>query len=151
MTNGNLLAQRFGVRFEVLRIAVRDLSKPRAVAAPAELFTENADDLITDPNIRIVVELMGGIQTPLAFVKKAIKAGKTVLTGNKALLAEHGQEIFHLAHESCVPVFYEAESLREHPWHIEWHEQLHTEQDDRHGNGFCPGPRRGPAARLRGG
>ena len=51
---------------------------------------------------------MGGVETPLAFVKKAINAGKTVVTGNKALLAEHGQEIFHLARERKVPVFYEA-------------------------------------------
>jgi homoserine dehydrogenase len=106
--NGNLLAQRLGAHFEVRRIAVRDLKKPRTVAAPAELFTANADDLISDPSIRIVVELMGGIETPLAFVKKAIRAGKSVVTGNKALLAEHGQEIFHWAREHKVPIFYEA-------------------------------------------
>jgi homoserine dehydrogenase len=108
VANGNLLSQRLGARFEVVRIAVRDLKKERVVAAPGELFTTNADDLISHPNIRIVVELMGGIETPLAFVKKAINAGKTVVTGNKALLAEHGQEIFHLARERKVPVFYEA-------------------------------------------
>ncbi len=108
LANGNLLSQRLGASFEVLRIAVRDLKKERLVAAPRELFTTNADDLISDPNIRIVVELMGGVETPLAFVKKAINAGKTVVTGNKALLAEHGQEIFHLALERKVPVFYEA-------------------------------------------
>ncbi len=108
VANGDLLAQRLGARFEVRRIAVRDLKKPRHVTAPVELFTTNADDLIADSNIRIVVELMGGIETPLAFVKKAIRAGKTVVTGNKALLAEHGQEIFHLAREHRVPVFYEA-------------------------------------------
>ena len=108
VANGDLLAQRLGARFEVRRIAVRDLGKPRNVAAPIELFTANADDLVADSTIRIVVELMGGIETPLAFVKKAIKAGKTVVTGNKALLAEHGQEIFHLAREHRVPVFYEA-------------------------------------------
>jgi homoserine dehydrogenase len=108
VANGDLLAQRLGARFEVRRIAVRDLRKARDVAAPIELFTANADDLVADSAIRIVVELMGGIETPLAFVKKAIKAGKTVVTGNKALLAEHGQEIFHLAREHRVPVFYEA-------------------------------------------
>ncbi|MGA7214547.1 MAG: homoserine dehydrogenase [Terrimicrobiaceae bacterium] len=106
--NGDLLAQRLGARFEVLRIAVRDPGKSRDVAAPAELFTADIDDLIADTNIRIVVELIGGIDTPLAFIKKAIKAGKSVVTGNKALLAEHGQEIFHLAREHRVPVFYEA-------------------------------------------
>ncbi len=106
--NGDLLAQRLGVRFDVRRVAVRDLKKARDVAAPAELFTTNTDEIIDDPSIRIVVELMGGIELPLAFVKKAITAGKAVITGNKALLAEHGQEIFHLAREKKVPVFYEA-------------------------------------------
>jgi homoserine dehydrogenase len=108
VTHGDLLARRLGARFKVLRIAVRDLQKPREISAPAELFTTNADELIDDANIRIVIELMGGIKTPLAFVQKAIRAGKTVITGNKALLAEHGQEIFHLARERRVPVFYEA-------------------------------------------
>jgi len=106
--NGDLLGQRLGARFDVRRIAVRDLGKARSVEAPAALFTENLDDLLNDDSIRIVVELMGGIDIPLAFVKKAIKAGKIVVTGNKALLAEHGQEIFHLARENRVPVFYEA-------------------------------------------
>lgn len=106
--NGDLLAQRFGPRFEVRRIAVRDAAKVREVQAPAELFTTNVDDLLADPEIRIVIELMGGIERPLAFVKKAIEAGKIVITGNKALLAEHGREIFHLAKEKRVPVFYEA-------------------------------------------
>jgi homoserine dehydrogenase len=106
--NGDLLGQRLGARFDVRRIAVRDTGKVRSVEAPAELFTQNLDDLLNDGSIRVVVELMGGIETPRAFVKKAIQAGKIVVTGNKALLAEHGQEIFHLAHEHRVPVFYEA-------------------------------------------
>jgi len=107
-TNGDLIAQRLGARFEIKRIAVRDLVKPREVEAPTALFTTDLDELINDPAIRIVVELIGGIETPLAFVKKAIQAGKIVITGNKALLAEHGQEIFHLARQNRVPVFYEA-------------------------------------------
>lgn len=106
--NGDLISQHMGARFEVRKIAVRDLSKPRSVEAPEALFTTNLDDLLTDPSIRIVVELMGGIEIPLEFVRKAIRAGKIVVTGNKALLAEHGQEIFHLAKEHRVPVFYEA-------------------------------------------
>lgn len=107
-TNGDLLAQRLGARFEVRRIAVRDAGKARSVEAPAELFTTELDALINDPAIQIVVELIGGIEVPLEFVKKAIRAGKMVVTGNKALLAEHGREIFHLAREMKVPVFYEA-------------------------------------------
>jgi len=106
--NGTLLAQRLGTSFEVRRIAVRSLDKPRDVSAPAELFTTNPDEIIADPSIRVVIELMGGIDIPLAFVKKAIAAKKIVITGNKALLAEHGREIFQLARENQVPVFYEA-------------------------------------------
>lgn len=106
--NGDLIAQRLGASFEVRRIAVRELSKPRDVTAPAALFTTNADDLVADPSIRVIVELMGGIDAPLRLVKKAIKAGKAVITANKALLAEHGQEIFHLARKHRIPVFYEA-------------------------------------------
>jgi homoserine dehydrogenase len=108
LRNGSLLEQRLGVQFEVRRIAVRDLNKARDVDAPAGLFTTSPDDLLLDSSIDVVVELMGGIDVPLRFVKKAIQAGKIVVTGNKALLAEHGREIFELAREKRVPVFYEA-------------------------------------------
>lgn len=106
--NGALLAQRTGATFDVRRIAVRDLQKPRGVEAPAGLFTSRLDDLIEDPSIQVVVELMGGIEVPLEFVRRAIAAGKTVVTGNKALLAEHGREIFEWAAKANVPVFFEA-------------------------------------------
>ena len=108
LRNGSLLEQRLGVQFEVRRIAVRDIHKSRDVDAPAGLFTTSPDDLLLDSSIDVVVELMGGIDVPLRFVKKAIQAGKIVVTGNKALLAEHGREIFELAREKRVPVFYEA-------------------------------------------
>ena len=108
LRNAALLEQRIGVQFEVRKIAVRDLARVRDVQAPADLFTSFPDDLLADPSIHVVVELMGGIDIPLAFVKKAIAAGKIVITGNKALLAEHGREIFELAAEKRVPVFYEA-------------------------------------------
>ncbi len=108
LRNGSLLEQRLGVEFEVRRIAVRDIQKVRDVEAPAGLFTTSPDDLLLDSSIEVVVELMGGIDVPLRFVKKAIQAGKIVVTGNKALLAEHGREIFELAREKRVPVFYEA-------------------------------------------
>ena len=106
--NGALLEQRLGVRFVVQRIAVRNLQKRRDSPAPTELLTTCPDDLLSDPKVQVVVELMGGIDIPLQFVKKAIEAGKIVITGNKALLAEHGREIFDLACERKVPVFFEA-------------------------------------------
>jgi homoserine dehydrogenase len=108
LANGDLIAQRIGARFAVRRIAVRDLAKPRHPGVPQELFTSDTEVLLADPDIQVVIELMGGIEAPLAFVKKAITAGKIVITANKALLAEHGQEIFQLARKKRVPVFYEA-------------------------------------------
>lgn len=62
---------------------VRNVEKQRDVAAPSELFTADVNNLLNDPKIRIVVELMGGIETLLAFIKDAIRARKTVVTGNK--------------------------------------------------------------------
>lgn len=107
-SNRDLLQQRLGVTFHIRKIAVRHLEKSRDVDAPRELFTTDLGALIADPKIRVVIELIGGIDTALAFVKDAILAGKMVITGNKALLAEHGPEIFRLANEHRVPVFFEA-------------------------------------------
>ena len=106
--NGALMEERTGVAFSVRRIAVKDLAEPRRVDAPDELFVTRPDDLIEDPSIRIVIELMGGIEFPLRFIRRAIEAGKIVITANKALLAEHGKEIFALAEAKQVPVFFEA-------------------------------------------
>jgi len=106
--NRALLEQRLGVRFVIRRIVVRDLKKPRDSTVDTALLTDQLDDILNDPEIQIVVELMGGIEVPLAFVKRAIQAGKMVITGNKALLAEHGREIFELARQSNVAVLYEA-------------------------------------------
>ncbi len=106
--NRALLSERLGLELVVRRAVVRDLSKPRALDLPADRLTTRWQDLIDDPGVDIVVELMGGIDEPLALIRAAIDAGKSVVTGNKALLAEHGQEIFALAAEKKVPVFFEA-------------------------------------------
>ncbi len=109
--NRALLAERLGLELVVQRVVARDLTKPRlglVEPPPAELMTQHWQELIDDPRVEIVVELLGGIETPLALIRQAITAGKTVVTGNKALLAEHGQEIFALAAEKRVPVFFEA-------------------------------------------
>ncbi len=106
--NRALLCERLGLELVIRRAVVRDLAKPRAVDLPPDRLTTRWQDLIDDPGVDIVVELMGGIDEPLALIRAAIAAGKIVVTGNKALLAEHGQEIFALAAEKKVPVFFEA-------------------------------------------
>ena len=106
--NRALLSERLGLELVIRRAVVRDMGKPRAIDLPADRLTTRWQDLIDDPAVDIVVELMGGIDEPLALIRAAIGAGKSVVTGNKALLAEHGQEIFALAAEKKVPVFFEA-------------------------------------------
>ncbi len=106
--NRVLLMERLGLELVVKKIVVRDLKKKRDVAAPDNLFTSRWEDLIDDPNIKIVVELMGGLEPALQLILRAIERGKIVVTGNKALLAEHGQEIFDAAQKYKVPVFFEA-------------------------------------------
>ena len=108
LQNRRLLEERTGFAFEVARVAVRDLGRARPVDVPRADLTTNWREWIADPGIDVVVELMGGIEEPLALVRAALAAGKPVVTGNKALLAEHGAEIFSLAAETGVPVFYEA-------------------------------------------
>ncbi len=91
------LAQQCGVRFQVKKIAVRNLRKKRQVKVPAGLLTTDAMSIVRDPDIDIVVELIGGVTDARKLVREALLRGKHVVTANKALLAEHGDEIFELA------------------------------------------------------
>jgi homoserine dehydrogenase len=106
--NGELLYRRLGMRFEVRRIALRHPDKKRPIVAPEKLVTTDWRDLISDPSIHIIVELMGGTDEALALFRSAIAARKILVTANKALLAEHGIEIFQLAEAANIPIFYEA-------------------------------------------
>ena len=106
--NRVLLMERIGAELTVKRIVVRDPAKAREVQAPGALFTTRWEDLLEDPEIQVVVELMGGMHPARELVLGAIERGKMVVTGNKALLAEHGREIFEAAATHKVPVFFEA-------------------------------------------
>ena len=106
--NRALLRERLGFELDVKKIALRDPKKDRGVAVPPELITTRWQDLLDDPSIQIVVELMGQKEESLRFMLGAIERGKLVVTGNKALLAEHGREIFEAATKHKVPVFFEA-------------------------------------------
>ncbi len=108
LRNRELLRERTGVDLVVRRIVVRDLKKKRAEEIPAELLTDRLEDLLEDEQISIVAELIGGIDQAHDFVCKALKAGKTVVTANKALLAEHGKELFALAEQNHTAIYFEA-------------------------------------------
>lgn len=101
------LAVRIGARLELAGIAVRRLAHPRPGIDPA-LLTTDAMDLATRPDVDIVVEVIGGIEPARALLLAAMKTGKSVVTANKVLLAEHGEEI-HAASRACgADLYYEA-------------------------------------------
>ncbi len=95
--NGDMMAERLGVRPVLRRIADIDIESDRGVSVAPELLTTDAKSVIDDPNVDIVVELIGGTGIARELVKLALSQGKAVVTANKKLLAEYGSEIYALA------------------------------------------------------
>ncbi|MBI5800317.1 MAG: homoserine dehydrogenase [Verrucomicrobia bacterium] len=106
--NGALMASRLGVSLNIRRIAVRDLKKARAVNLPARLLTTDWHSVVADPEVNLIVELMGGTTTARQVVLAALKLGKPVVTANKALLSAHGEELFAAAQQHGTNLYYEA-------------------------------------------
>jgi len=106
--NSKLIEKRMGAKIVLKRIADIDVKTDRGVKLRAGILTTKADDVIKDPEINIVMELIGGIEPAKTFILKAIQNGKHIITANKALLALHGDEIFRAAHRSGVDVNFEA-------------------------------------------
>ncbi|MEK6606419.1 MAG: homoserine dehydrogenase [Myxococcota bacterium] len=106
--HAEIVSARLGAEVVLRRVAVRDPAKRRDVELDATLVTSDARDVLRDRDIRIVVELIGGIEPARTLVLEAIAAGKHVVTANKALLAEHGDEIFAAAERAGVEVYFEA-------------------------------------------
>ena len=104
--NASEFAQRLGVAVEVPYIGVRDASRPRAVG-PGTRLVNGWKEIVADPSLPIVVELAGGIDSPLALIREALSRGKHVITANKALLSAHGQELFELASANGVELKFE--------------------------------------------
>jgi homoserine dehydrogenase len=103
-----LLTQKIGIEIIIKKICDRDITKKRDVAVDKNLLTRDAFEIINDPQIDIVVELMGGINPAKEFILAALKKGKHVVTANKALLAEHGFELFSEAAERGKNIYFEA-------------------------------------------
>jgi homoserine dehydrogenase len=107
--NAEAIAQRLGgSAVAIRRIAVREADKPRLVDVSPSLITTDVGAVLGDPEIEIVLELMGGEEPARTHVLDAIARGKHIVTANKALLAAHGDEIFAAAAERGVDVYYEA-------------------------------------------
>ncbi|MEO0414590.1 MAG: homoserine dehydrogenase [Verrucomicrobiota bacterium] len=106
--NRDLLRERTGHDLVVQRIAVRDPNKARDVALPEGIVTTDLEELTNDEDVDLIIELIGGTEKAFDLVKAALEKGKDVVTGNKALLAERGQELFAIAEENDSQIFYEA-------------------------------------------
>jgi homoserine dehydrogenase len=106
--NGPLIERRLGSRIVLKRIADIDLETERAVKVNRDILTNRADEVIGDPEIDIVLELIGGEEPARSYILEAFKRGKHVITANKALLATHLDEFCRVAHQCNVDLNFEA-------------------------------------------
>ncbi|MCL1462862.1 homoserine dehydrogenase [Argonema galeatum] len=93
---------------EIYRVGVRSLDKPRTVQLPPDILTTDIEAIVTDPEVDIVVEVLGGLEPARSLILKAISHGKQVVTANKAVISRYGDEIFTAANEKGVYVMLEA-------------------------------------------
>ncbi len=93
---------------EIVKIAVKNINKPRPVDVPASLLTDNPYEIVNNPSIDVVVELIGGLEPAYSYLESAIKNGKHIVTANKELLAKKGEELFNLAEKYNRVILYEA-------------------------------------------
>lgn len=108
LANASLMACRTGFEFEISKIAVRSREKALAQGVPASLLTTNWIELVQDPEISVIVELMGGTTDARALIISALQAGKHVVTANKALLCSHGSELTEIACNEKRHLLFEA-------------------------------------------
>jgi homoserine dehydrogenase len=101
--NGDTIAARTGLRLEVAQVAVRDLSKARTGFS---MFTDDAAGVVVDPEVDLIVEVIGGLQPAKDLVLAALKAGKPVVTANKELMAAYGAELFDAAAKAGVDLLF---------------------------------------------
>jgi homoserine dehydrogenase len=103
-----LLALKLGFGLSLSKVCVRNAAASRNFNPPADILTTNPYDVVGNPNIPLVVELMGGLEPARTLVLKALASGQSVVTANKALLAIHGREIFQKAGDEGLAVKFEA-------------------------------------------
>jgi homoserine dehydrogenase len=106
--SGDLIEKRLGARLVLKRIADLDIKTPRIIPVAADILTTKVQDILDDPDIQIVIELMGGYEPARTFIMEAMSRKKHVVTANKALLATYGNEIFQAANREKVDIRFEA-------------------------------------------
>ena len=106
--NRTLIEAKVGAQMRIKRIMVKDLSKPRDVATPEGMLTDKYEDILNDPEIDVVLELMGGYEPARTYLLDAMKKGKHIVTANKAVLSVHWDEIIATARQNKVDIYFEA-------------------------------------------
>jgi homoserine dehydrogenase len=106
--HGDDIALRTGCRLEVARVAVRDPDRDRDLPLDRSRFTTDGVGIVDDPEVDVVCELLGGIEPARSLILRALANGKAVVSGNKELLANHGQELFEASDAAGTDLFFEA-------------------------------------------
>lgn len=106
--NRQALEYRLGAQLDITQVVVKNLSRERDVAVPADSLSTDPAKVVDNPEIDIVCELMGGTGEALELTRRALQQGKIVVTANKALICDHGEELFKVANENGGHYFYEA-------------------------------------------
>ncbi|MEJ2230175.1 MAG: homoserine dehydrogenase [Nitrospirales bacterium] len=106
--NADLITKRVGAPIALARIADLDITTDRGVSVPKGVLTTDVRDILDDPDIDIVVELIGGHEPAKQFILQALERKKCVVTANKALLADHGEDVFEAAFKAGVDLGFEA-------------------------------------------
>ncbi len=106
--NDRELRRRLGARLKLVRAADINPERAKALGLPDEIATRDAAEVLADPSVQIVVELIGGLDAAKRLILEAFGRGKHVVTANKALLAVHGEELYRAAHETGMSLGFEA-------------------------------------------
>ncbi|MDK2822531.1 MAG: homoserine dehydrogenase [Clostridia bacterium] len=99
---------KIGSQLEISKILVNDISKKRKIDIDKSLLTDDWQNIVNDDEIKIVIEVIGGIEPAKTYILEALEAGKNVVTANKDLLAEHGKELFEMANKKAKDLAFEA-------------------------------------------
>lgn len=106
LEDGDVISAKSGVELELIAVAVRDLDRERPF--PSSYATDDLSAVVEDERVQLVVELMGGVEPARSLILAALRAGKPVVSANKALIAAHGPELFQAAADAGVSLLFEA-------------------------------------------
>jgi homoserine dehydrogenase len=108
VTRSDSLAEQAGLSLILKKVLVRDVNKRRSVKVSSSLLTSHPEEVLSHPDVDIVIELIGGERPATEYIERAIANGKHVVTANKEVMAKHGYELFSLARKHNADLRYEA-------------------------------------------